>query len=711
MLQLASLAGRRRCRAVAVLAVLAAGCTDQPTGIAPVPVPAGPGAARALTCTITVSTGALVCAEPGAGTVQGVSSAIYGGQNSLVRLSSANAHRTGDVFEVEVTVTNLLEGQAIGTVDGVTPHAAGTRVFFFEGPVAPGSAGEVSLANADGDAWFTTADQPYFQYDGVIATSATSAARPWRFNLAPDVHTFSFKVLIATEAQARLVISELMANPGGAVQDSVGEYVEVYNAGRFPVNLRGFYLRDNGTAADTVKSDVVVAAGGYAVLARSTDTAKNGGVPADYAYTTRIGTTSTNLTFSNSGADRFVIRSAAGVLLDSVSYTGSGTVAKAGIARELQDLTADNTLVDGAGWADATSVYDVTNNNRGTPGTAPSGGGGGTPAGPVATVSVSPGNATLQAGQNRQYTATGRDGSGQASPTTFTWASTDTLVARVSASGMVTTVADGTASIRATSANGIMGATTLTVFTPASGAVYRNHAAFGTPVDGDASDDILLSKQTFSLSYNSARGGPNWVSWNLNASHFGAADRCDCFSADATLPAGASMIVTSDYTGSGYSRGHMVMSEQRTQSDAENASTFLMTNILPQLQDMNGGPWLKFEIYTNDLARIDGREVYNVAGGLYGASPSTLKGEGKVAIPTHTWKIIVVMNGGEGLADVASASSIQVIAVSMPNAPGIQANDWPMYRTSVDALEAATGYDFLAALPDDIEAVVEAASN
>lgn len=710
MASLVSLAGGLRSRAFVALALFTAACTDGPAGIVTAPAPTAASPAEALSCTITVRTGELTCADPGVEPAPGVSRTIYGGQNSLVRLTSANANSSGGIFEVDVTVTNLLAGQAIGTVDGVTPHPAGIRVFFSNGPTAP-AAGDVSIANADGDAFITAADQPYFQYDQVLAPGATSAAKPWRFNVGPDVHTFSFTVWISTEAQAKLVISELMANPGGAIQDSVGEYVEVYNAGYFPVNLRGFYVRDNGSAVDTIKSDLVVAAGGFVVMARSMDTQKNGGVQAQYAYTERIGTTSTNLTFSNSGADRFVIRSPAGVLVDSVSYTASGTVAKSGIARELLDLGTDNTLVDGAAWGDATNVYDVTNNNRGTPGTARSGGGGSPVAGPVATVSVTPGNATLAAAQARQYTATGRDANGLTSATTFTWSSADSTVARVSATGMVTTVADGTTSIRATSANGVMGSTPLTVFTAASGAVYRNHVAFGVPADADSANDILLSKPTFSLSYNSARGGPNWVSWNLNASHFGDAERCDCFAADPTLPAGTPLIVTSDYTGSGYSRGHMVMSEQRTQTDPENASTFLMTNILPQLQDMNGGPWLKFEIYANDLTRINGREVYNIAGGLYSASPATLKGEGKVAIPTHTWKIIVVMNGGQGLADVTSASSIQVIAVSMPNAAGIQANNWPMYRVSVDALEAATGYDFLALLPDDIEAEVEAASN
>jgi endonuclease G, mitochondrial len=714
MYAFASRASQGPRRVAAALALLAAAACSDTTGTgagpSPEPGPAPEPQGMQLTCSITVNTGALACATPAGETREGQSRAIYGSQDVLVRLASANADTANGVFEVDVTVTNLLQNQAIGTRDGQNVDPAGVRVFFGSQPAVTGGTGTVSINNADGDATFLDPEQPYFQYDGIIAPGATSAAKPWRFNITPGVQRFQFVVYIAAEAQARLVISEMMANPAGSVQDSLGEYVEVYNAGQLEANLRGFYVRDNG-GTDTIKTDVMVPAGGYVVLGRSMDPAKNGGVPVAYAYTARIGTTSTQLTFSNSGADRFTIVSPQGIVVDSVAYSSSGVVAKAGIARQLADLTSDNSAVDGTAWQDATEVYDVANNNRGTPGYPNSGGTGGGTVGPVASVSVTPGNASLAPNETQQYSATGRDGTGMVSPTTFTWSSTNTAVATVSTTGLVTAVADGTTTIRATSANGIVGSTTLTVVTTSSSAVYRNHLEFGTPADGDASDDILLTKRTYALSYSSARGGPNWVAWDLNSTHFGGADRCDCFAADPSLPQGAKVVTTGDYSGSGYSRGHMVMSEQRTRTDADNETTFLMTNILPQLQDMNGGPWLKFENYTNTLARSQAREVYNIAGGVYGANPATLKNAGRVAIPTHTWKIIVVMPYGQGLAQVTDASSIQVIAVMMPNVSGIQSNGWEMYRTTVDAIEAATGYDFLSALPDGIEAAVEAQAN
>jgi len=60
-----------------------------------------------------------------------------------------------------------------------------------------------------------------------------------------------------------------------------------------------------------------------------------------------------------------------------------------------------------------------------------------------------------------------------------------------------------------------------------------------------------------------------------------------------------------------------------------------------------------------------------------------------------------------GLAQVHDYRDLEVIAVNMPNEAGIAGNDWNQYLTTVDAIEAASGYDLLALLPDKVEAAVE----
>jgi DNA/RNA endonuclease G (NUC1) len=306
-------------------------------------------------------------------------------------------------------------------------------------------------------------------------------------------------------------------------------------------------------------------------------------------------------------------------------------------------------------------------------------------------------------------------------PPRLTWSSSDPSIATVDALGYITGVAPGAVTIKATADNGVFGTTSFTVI-PAdapTSAIYRNHIEFGTPTDDTPADEHLLVRRQSVSSYNKDRGGPNWVSWDINASQFGAAPRCDCFSADQTLPSDFYHVVDFDYRNSGYDRGHVVQSESRTTTDQENASTFLLTNILPQGGENNQGPWSKFENYLNDRARGEGespKEIYVIAGGVYAPTPGTLKNEGKVAIPDYTWKVAVILPAGKGLADIQTASDLEVIAVEMPNltTPGVPAssfgirnNPWEQYKTTVDAIETRSGYDLLSKLQDPLERIVE----
>jgi len=231
------------------------------------------------------------------------------------------------------------------------------------------------------------------------------------------------------------------------------------------------------------------------------------------------------------------------------------------------------------------------------------------------------------------------------------------------------------------------------------------HLELGTPTDLSSTDDHLLGKPQFALSYNSRRNGPNWVSWNLDASHYGTVTRyTGNFYPDASLPADFYKVTHSDYTNSGYDRGHMVRSEERTATVEDNKATFVTTNILPQYNDLNAGPWYKLETYCQMLAQLSGKELYVVAGGLYPSVPATI-GNG-VAVPSSTYKIVVVLEQGQRLADVNS--STRVIAVNMPNVTGIRTNDWKQYRVSVDRLESLSGYNFLSNVPASIQNVIEA---
>jgi len=101
---------------------------------------------------------------------------------------------------------------------------------------------------------------------------------------------------------------------------------------------------------------------------------------------------------------------------------------------------------------------------------------------PVASVSVTPATPSLNEGKTVQLTATPRDSSGNAlSGRTVTWASSNTSVATVSASGLVTGKVAGTATITATS-EGQNGTSTVTVVHPPVASVSVTPGSATVPV-------------------------------------------------------------------------------------------------------------------------------------------------------------------------------------------------------------------------------------
>ena len=95
-----------------------------------------------------------------------------------------------------------------------------------------------------------------------------------------------FAVLIsaASPASADLVISEVMQNPN-AVDDSNGEWFEVYNNGVTAINMNGYTLLDLGSNSHVIVSDLIVNPNEYVVLGCNDDPTQNGGVLLHYVYT------------------------------------------------------------------------------------------------------------------------------------------------------------------------------------------------------------------------------------------------------------------------------------------------------------------------------------------------------------------------------------------------------------------------------------------
>src|SRR6185295_17550903 len=231
------------------------------------------------------------------------------------------------------------------------------------------------------------------------------------------------------------------------------------------------------------------------------------------------------------------------------------------------------------------------------------------------------------------------------------------------------------------------------------------HLTMGNPSNAVTNvsqpNNYLMEKPQYSMSYSRDNGESNWVSWHLDNSWLGSTPRQDDFRADTTLPIGWYQVQATDYSGSGFDRGHMCPSADRTITVAANSATFLMTNMIPQLPANNQGVWANLESYSRSLVS-QGNELYIVSGGQ---GLRFFIANGHVAVPAQTWKVIIVLpNGANDVARVTTAT--RTIAVVVPNSGTIN-SDWRTYRVSVDQVEAITGFDFFSNVSTGIQAVIE----
>jgi len=246
-------------------------------------------------------------------------------------------------------------------------------------------------------------------------------------------------------------------------------------------------------------------------------------------------------------------------------------------------------------------------------------------------------------------------------------------------------------------------------------ATRDNNLALGNPSGAvtdaaNSANNYLVSRAQYTMSYSRAQGKPNWVSWHLSSAWIGSTPRQDNFAVDAALPSTWFRAGSSSYSGSGFDRGHNCPSGDRTGSVADNSATFLMSNMMPQAARNNQVTWEGLESYCRTLASR-GNELYIIAGS-YGQGGTGVNGyattiaNGNITVPSNCWKVVVVLPNGNG--DAARINSnTRVIAIDTPNNQTLNA-DWGTYRTSVDAIEAVTGYDLLSALPLSVQNVMEA---
>jgi endonuclease G len=204
-----------------------------------------------------------------------------------------------------------------------------------------------------------------------------------------------------------------------------------------------------------------------------------------------------------------------------------------------------------------------------------------------------------------------------------------------------------------------------------------------------------LKRTGYTLCYDADKKTPLWVAWELTEEEVttGSEKRADSFVPDPDVK--GAKAYTQDYTGSGYDRGHMAPAGDMKWSKQAMAESFYMTNICPQVPNLNRGDWNDLEETCRKWAKKYGR-IYIACGPIYTAKTVKRIGNHQVGVPDAFYKVVLLNVD----------SDPQALGFIFPN----EAGNHPLeqYLCSVDEVEEQTQIDFFPQLDDELENRIEA---
>lgn len=204
----------------------------------------------------------------------------------------------------------------------------------------------------------------------------------------------------------------------------------------------------------------------------------------------------------------------------------------------------------------------------------------------------------------------------------------------------------------------------------------------------------IFRNHAYMVGYSDLKGNPLWVVYKLTTSDENAhhLKRPDSFSSDWR---NFGLITSSDYTNSGYDRGHMAPNHAIALLYGKEAQqeTFLMTNITPQKPSLNQKLWQHLETIELETFAPKFKELWVYTGPLFDAKTVRLKSSHWVEIPDAFYKIYIGIKGNR---------EIKTLAFIIPQ--NAKSNErLEKYVVSIDEVEYRSGFDFIHQLDDDIE--------
>lgn len=205
----------------------------------------------------------------------------------------------------------------------------------------------------------------------------------------------------------------------------------------------------------------------------------------------------------------------------------------------------------------------------------------------------------------------------------------------------------------------------------------------------------IIRHTYYTVCYDEKHEQPVWVAYVLLDSYLekNTSREGNQFKPDEKVSTGSAL--PSDYTGSGYDRGHLAPAADFKFSQNALDETFFMSNISPQAPQFNRGIWSDLEQKVRFWAKKE-KQLHIVTGTVLKNDLPKIGKKNKISVPKRFYKIILDLQEPE----------IKAIAFLMKN----EGSNQPLqsFVVSIDEIEQIIGIDFFSALPDELENRLEA---
>lgn len=227
---------------------------------------------------------------------------------------------------------------------------------------------------------------------------------------------------------------------------------------------------------------------------------------------------------------------------------------------------------------------------------------------------------------------------------------------------------------------------TAKTFKNTSGAIPQTAAQL-TPRGGNFEN---VHHTYYSLGYSEEHEQAAWVAYTLTAQSLYVPNvkRAKRFKYDPKVSTYSAN--HSDYSHSGYTRGHMAPAGDMAFNRQAMEETFYMSNMSPQIKQLNNGIWKELEETVRDWA-IDYDELLIVTGPILSEANKQIGKKNKITVPEAFYKIILDAKGDkrEGIAFV------------IPHR--VCDERLEVFAKSIDTVEEMTGLDFFAERTDIVD--------